>query len=313
VKEERKQQRTDSPGRQQSPNGLPPPSKERPQLITKTAQMQSSKPSEFVVTATTNLIQSCNSDLQISISPLDTTSLPSPSSLSDIDVNLNDAKRPHSYAPPFFYYTEGSKHLAFLSHASFVLGSSIFVKLSLVDYAWEKKIQSMQEELAVVDDDEVWLSWATGYENGFMVDERNAYYDQVSLFYTAGSCYFAIVGFLDWLRYANNLNIFMILAGVAGVISGMKKTRHAADYWDCISVHLYMFEAINLIKQDHGYVGKEELFRISVICFMMGGVLDILGCYLDEAGFGGVGLILMDMLSAFLWLGCALVSLGCSG
>mmetsp|Transcript_30482 Transcript_30482/g.64217 ORF Transcript_30482/g.64217 Transcript_30482/m.64217 type:complete len:226 (-) Transcript_30482:120-797(-) len=119
--------------------------------------------------------------------------------------------------------------------------------------------------------------------------------------------FFVVVGFLDWMRFCDILNMFMILAGFTGMISGISHSHSAI--WDCVSVHLYFLEAINLLHRDHDYEGY-PCFRLSDICFLCGSLLDIANCYLGTVfGFSGIGLIYSDLVASFLWLGCAFIDL----
>lgn len=183
------------------------------------------------------------------------------------------------YLPTFDVHKrcKGSIHLAFLSHACFVTASLFYVRLSFVSLAWIRfaNSNSVPREILDADDDEAWDDWADSAQNGSAVTEMGDEYDeQFKMLTVLGSTFFVLVGVLDWMRYCDGLNIFMILAGAAGVASGLSDTSRGEAGWDCLSVHLYLLEAFNLINREHDYEGH-TCFRMGDVCFLVGSVLDV--------------------------------------
>lgn len=70
--------------------------------------------------------------------------------------------------------------------------------------------------------DEIWEDWTSENENGSIVEDLlGDYVIQFKLMYILGAAFFVLVGIFDWMCYCDVLNVFMILAGAAGVASGM--------------------------------------------------------------------------------------------
>ena len=224
-------------------------------------------------------------------------------------ANDDECTQRRHYLHPVCMKFKGSIHFAFLSHVCFIIASVFYVKLGFLNLTWVKDTTDrIPREVFFEDDDAIWTSWAKQNKDDFIVDERESYFYQSKLLYTLGAFYFVVVGILDWMRYCDCLNMFMILAGVGGMISGFSETRQTRNVWDCISVHMYLFEAINLLHRDHDYEGH-PCFRMSDILFLLGCLLDIGGSYLGIGGVHWVGIVYMDIISTFLWLGCALIDL----
>ncbi|KAL7460120.1 hypothetical protein ACHAXS_000586 [Conticribra weissflogii] len=203
---------------------------------------------------------------------------------------------------------KGSIHLAFLSHACFIVASLFYIALGVVHLSWFNDTKGkIPNDLMHKDDDQIWEDWANGSENEYIIDLREQHRLQTKMLYTIGAYFFVVVGVLDWMRFCDILNMFMILAGITGMISGISHSHSAI--WDCVSVHLYFLEAINLLHRDHDYEGY-PCFRLSDVCFLFGSLLDIANCYLGTVfGFSGIGLIYSDLVASFLWLGCAIIDL----
>eukprot|EP00571_Detonula_confervacea_P006375 CAMPEP_0172324408 /NCGR_PEP_ID=MMETSP1058-20130122/51325_1 /TAXON_ID=83371 /ORGANISM="Detonula confervacea, Strain CCMP 353" /LENGTH=193 /DNA_ID=CAMNT_0013040683 /DNA_START=22 /DNA_END=600 /DNA_ORIENTATION=+ len=123
---------------------------------------------------------------------------------------------------------KGSLHLAFTSHFCFILASLFYVRLAFVDLAWVQDTRNnyhVPAEVLDEDDDEIWSDWASSNENGTIVEDmREDYYVQSKLLYILGAAFFVLVGIFDCMRYCDVMNVFMILAGAAGVVSGMSDT-----------------------------------------------------------------------------------------
>ena len=223
-----------------------------------------------------------------------------------------------------FYTTltkgKGSIKLAFLSHACFIIGSLFYLRLAFLDLSWVQTTTkyNVPSDILEEDDDAVWYNWANTNSNNNVEAQRSAYNTQFEIVSILGALSFVFVGIFDWLRYCDVLNIFMILAGASGVISGCSDTSRSANIWDLISVHLYLMEAYNLFHREHnnGYyehesgVGRMVCFRISDLCFLIGSMVEVVGSWLTLVGFTRVMILAqMYIVSAFLWLACALIDL----
>jgi len=207
---------------------------------------------------------------------------------------------------------KGSLRLAFLSHACFIVGSFFYVALSLSELSWAYMAieeHNVPDDVFEMDDDVTWADWESqqsGSEGTIVEDIRTRFNFQYTWLYAAGATCFVLVGLLDWMRYCDIFNVFMILAGLAGVTSAMSDTSFEADIWDCISVHMYLLEAVNLLHREHEYEGH-PMFRLGDVCFLGGCILDVMISYFSLAGFDDIWLIYVGLTSAILWVLCSLV------
>ncbi len=261
-------------------------------------------------------------------------------------------RRRHYCCPTLQSKCVNSVFLAILSHGCFVVASLAYVKLSYIQLDWLRYVlvyNDVPPSLLNMDDDAVWRSWASANEERYTArtndfrDVRVEYYDEYASWCVWGASFFVMVGILDYMRYWDTMNVYMILAGLAGVLSGASTdSRTMAIVWECVSVHLYLLESYNLINRDHHHhatggkgggasSGEKEddgdnnrssssssgvvvgfhwhyVFRLGDVMFLVGSVLDVFGSYLGV--FGAVGLWVghVDMVACYLWLGCALTN-----
>ncbi|KAL7441400.1 hypothetical protein ACHAXH_009074 [Discostella pseudostelligera] len=297
-------------------------------------------------------------------------------------ARINNHNNRSGYFTTLFHYFKGSIHLAILSHLCFVIGCLFYIKLSFIQLRWIQ--YAVIENDLTTDDDLLWNQWAN--ENPVQYRKppthlqlnRLTYGNEYTKWYSGGAALFTLVGVLDWLRYCDNWNIFMILAGLAGFVSGFSMSERAAAIWGTISVHLYFLESVTLLKRVHYYpqstvnanvgmmmksgdskvddsgivVGDHYLegisggcgvmggssdgggssdnriyirdattyidehgdadypcFRMGDVFFFVGSTLDIFGSYTSLVGMEGMWTACMDLVSCFLWLGCALVAI----
>ncbi len=199
-------------------------------------------------------------------------------------------------------YCKGSVYLAFLSHFCFVIASLFYIKLSFVQLDWIQYTMvknDLTTEILNTDDDVSWTTWA--YENQgeyrepptYLQLTRLTYGDDYTTWCTRGAAFFALVGALDWARYGDKLNIFMILAGLAGVLSGYSESSRAAAVWDAISVHLYFLESITLLKRVHYYPAHlsaakaNESMASGITNEKDNGIVDVGDYYLESSRSSG--------------------------
>ena len=99
-----------------------------------------------------------------------------------------------------------------------------------------------------------------------------------------------MVGALDWARYGEKLNIVMILAGLAGVLSGNSKSSRTAAVWDVISVHLFFLESITLLKRVHYYPAHVSVANSNVNTNQKDDeIVEVGDHYLETSGSSGSG------------------------
>ena len=254
--------------------------------------------------------------------------------VEDCDAGCHPFRRRHYCCPTLQSKCAGSVLLAILSHGCFVVASLAYVKLSYIQLDWLRYVlvyNDVPSSLLNQDDDASWRAWASANEERYSARTsafhgvRAEYYAEYASWCVWGASFFAAVGVLDYLRYWDTMNVYMILAGLAGVLSGASTdSRTAAIVWECVSVHLYLLESYNLINRDHDRHGGGDggddrppgvvrfhwhsVFRLGDVMFLVGSVLDVLGSYLGVFGAVGLWVGYTDMVACYLWLGCALTN-----
>mmetsp|Transcript_19446 Transcript_19446/g.45562 ORF Transcript_19446/g.45562 Transcript_19446/m.45562 type:complete len:285 (+) Transcript_19446:315-1169(+) len=193
--------------------------------------------------------------------------------------------------------------LAFLSHGFFLVGSLAYVLLALGDLSWYRTTIEIPREVYTADDDAAWEQLG----NEELWDAKDDYEWTYHIYYLVGAVSFVFVGALDWMRYGDCMDAFMILAGLAGVVSVLSPTARQEVIWDAVSIHLYLLEACNLFRREHHLTGRGRLFRVGDVCFLAGNIIDVTVVYLSLAGRSGLGIIRADLAAQILWLVCALI------
>lgn len=224
-----------------------------------------------------------------------------------------DHERKRPYLPPchnIYDNIKGSIHIAFLSHLCFILASFFYLKLALATLDWYlyTKRQGVPAGVVYEDTDEVWSSYTSENGKDYLQDKWEAYSLKYELLYILGALFFVFVGIFDLLRYVDCLNIVLVLAGIAGMISALSNTYQTRTIWNFVSVHMFVMEAINLLLRKHDYQGV-ACFRIGDICFLIGAVLDCVGSYVGLAGYEELWMLRMDVSSCCLWLFSAFTDL----
>ncbi len=224
-----------------------------------------------------------------------------------------DHERKRPYLPSCHIVYEkikGSIHIAFLSHLCFILASIFYLKLALATLNWYSytKRHGVPAEVVYEDTSEVWANYTSENGSDDLLDEWEAYSLKYELLYILGALFFVFVGLLDLLRYFDCLNMVLVLAGVAGMLSALSNTYQARTIWDFVSVHMFLIEAINLLLRKHDYQGV-VCFRIGEFCFLIGAVLDCVRSYIHIAGHEELWVIQMDVLACSLWLFSALTEI----
>ena len=165
--------------------------------------------------------------------------------------------------------------------------------------SWDQMSVELQEAAAILGYDQI--SWDSGGDTnleallvasgGSYVSNDDDYIFQVGsskydiseyqlLFFLASLC-FVFLGIIDLLRQNAPFHLLMILAGVFGVASAVfiEENIHLSNSLDCVSVHLFAFEAVALLFKNRMKEYDEKWIRQAVLLadwqFFGGAVLDI--------------------------------------
>jgi hypothetical protein len=172
----------------------------------------------------------------------------------------------------------------------FLMGSLFYLKLSFLNLGWLKYMSGhVPESLVDEDDDEVWSQWAAKDENrAEILEVRENYYDQYELFNILATSTFVAMGLREVHRERNRANLILVMAGLAGLAGARSSTEQVAEYWNCVSVHLFLLSCTSLNL------------------FFVGSILECVVSYLSLAGYKELWVTYADMIACFLWLFCAL-------
>jgi hypothetical protein len=111
---------------------------------------------------------------------------------------------------------------------------------------------------------------------------REHYWDYSSLFCMLGGTFFVACGLFDTLYYCEYVDLFMVFAGIAGVLSATSDSDRMEGVWNFISCHMYLLEAYSMLRrqrQDIDEMGENYdgyyFFLFSRMCFLGGCLLDV--------------------------------------
>ena len=204
---------------------------------------------------------------------------------------------------------KGSNGAMWLGHVAFILGSLFYLKGAILDLQWTvfTNEHHIPNEIIDMDDDVGWIHWektatttitsstaAASSTAAPILDKvtrhvidtmRQSYWTYSTLFDSMGGAFFVLCGLADLMYYGEYVDIFMIFAGVAGVISANCDSSIMQSRWNSLSCHMYLIEAYVLIRrhrkeiENDGHYGETYegyyIFLFSRICFFGGCIMDV--------------------------------------
>lgn len=202
---------------------------------------------------------------------------------------------------------KGSNGAMWLGHVAFILGSLFYLKGAILDLQWTMFTNEhhIPNEIIDMDDDVGWIHWekttsstaaaaAASSTAAPILDKvtrhvidttRRSYWTYSTLFDSMGGAFFVLCGLADLMYYGEYVDLFMILAGVAGVISANCDSSIMQSRWNSLSCHMYLMEAYVLIRrhrkeiENDGHYGETYegyyIFLFSRICFFGGCIMDV--------------------------------------
>ena len=196
--------------------------------------------------------------------------------------------RPRSKEPWYLKWKE-SNAVMWLGHFAFIAGAICYLQGALVDLAWARCSlvdHDIPDEILEADDDVAWTHWEKNNldkETRHEIDHmREHSWDYSSLFCMLGGTFFVACGLFDTLYYCEWVDMFMVFAGIAGVLSATSDTDRMEGVWNFISCHMYLLEAYSMVRrqrQDIDEMGEiydgYYFFLISRMCFLGGCLLDV--------------------------------------
>ena len=197
----------------------------------------------------------------------------------------------------------------------FLTGSVLYVWLTVLDYYWAVDTKDIPDHLLEVDDDYTWyeVQWEYGLEDDYVFDiNENVWVSQAMIVYTCAALCFVVTGVLDFFYHPSFLAITFILAGVFGLFSalGVEANEDLSNIFNLISVHLFFFEAVQILRIRNSFRGVKNWFRLADGMFVVATLTDVIVGYILVFGDLSPALSATGIASASLWLGCSIIYLG---
>jgi hypothetical protein len=200
---------------------------------------------------------------------------------------------------PWCLMWKESNAVMWLGHFTFIAGAIFYLECAWVDLAWiqfARIDQNIPDEVLEEDDDDAWTHWERknlDKATRHVVEDMRDDYDHYSTLYCMlGGAFFVVCGFADLLYYCEWVDMFMVFAGIAGVLSATSDTDRMEGVWNFLSCHMYLLEAYSSVRrqrQDIDEMGKiydgHYFFLFSRMCFLGGCLLDV-SCFTSLFNLG---------------------------
>ena len=190
---------------------------------------------------------------------------------------------------PWHLKWKESNAVMWLGHFTFIAGAIFYLKCAWVELAWiqfARVDHIIPDKVLAEDDDDAWTRWERknlDKATQHVVEDMRENCDYYSTLYCMlGGAFFVVCGFTDLLYYCEWVDLFMVFAGIAGVLSATSDTTEMEGRWNFLSCHMYLLEAYSMVKrqrQDIDEMGKiydgHYFFLFSTICFLGGCLMDV--------------------------------------
>ena len=203
---------------------------------------------------------------------------------------MSPSRSRSSGGPSWYLKWKDSNAVMWLGHFAFIAGSLCYLQGALVDLDWARFSlvdHVIPGEILEADDDASWTRWEKtsnlDRKTRHDIDRtREHYWDYSSLFCMLGGSFFVACGLFDTLYYCEWVDMFMVFAGIAGVLSATSDADRMEGVWNFISCHMYLLEAYSMLRrqrQDIDEMGEiydgYYFFLFSRMCFLGGCLLDV--------------------------------------
>ncbi len=197
--------------------------------------------------------------------------------------------QPRSSDEPWHIRYRESNAAMWLGHFTFIAGAIFYLKCALVGLTWTtfaRVEHVIPNEILEVDDDDAWDHWERknlDKTTRHIVEDAREEWDYYSTLYCVlGGSFFVLCGIADLLYYCECVDIFMIFAGIAGVLSATSETTDMEGLWNFISCHMYLLEAYVMIRRQHHDIDEmgetyegHNFFLLSRLFFFGGCLMDV--------------------------------------
>lgn len=213
------------------------------------------------------------------------------------------------------YGHRSSFRCSFVSNSLFVLGSFLYLWLSIQDLHYEDRIEDIPDDVLIADDDAAWLPWWPDDDYIFAV-RTDVWVSEYQILYFVAALCFVVVGVIDLLNKQGAITGgLMILAGLFGLVSAVlvERSLAASNLFDSISVHLFLLEAVQImlsrLPETYSPLLKSIVFA-GDCCFVIGALGDVVLSYFAVLDKFNTDLARIGIVAAAFWLVAAFVYLG---
>jgi len=156
-----------------------------------------------------------------------------------------------------------------------------------------------------------------GYDDDYIFQvfpPHGSWVSQEMTIYFSGALCFVVVGILDWIRERHWLHVFMIIAGLMGLVSSMlvEVNLNASMILNCVSAHFFLLEALSIMRHRTQQAIPRSVQYVTWLgdgLFAVGAVLDVVLSYfsLNETNHWNLTIVTLELFAAVLWLACSLM------
>jgi hypothetical protein len=150
--------------------------------------------------------------------------------------------------------------MEFTSLLLFIMGSSLYMVISVEDYLWARELLSLPEWVMTADDDATLYDYIAenddhNYQDDYIPDMemKGAPVTRYQIVFLVGSLCFALSGLLDIINERDLWHIFRLLAGGFGVASAVYingNDYYLSNIFNLVSVHCYLLDALTMFRDD---------------------------------------------------------------
>lgn len=205
--------------------------------------------------------------------------------------------------------------VAILSNLLFILGSILYLIMSVEDLSWWKYALKVPDEVLEAEDDWTWYAWynvteVDAWEDDYVFAVNNEHWvTRYMMLYFSAALSFLATGFLDWWNYREWFSVIMIIAAIFGIVSSffVVENERLSIIFNSVSVHLFALEAITIICTRQT---KKYWLYTGDVLFLAGTVIDVVLSYFHVMDSFGVPHARSSIAAAFFWLACSVAYTG---
>ena len=149
--------------------------------------------------------------------------------------------------------------------------SNIFFLLASVSYL----VSAVKDNNHRGDDDD------TDVENATTAATKEQ--NEVWIFLCLGALGWVFVGLIDWYNKRHWFHIFLVLAGIFGLVSALLRLENekGSEILNSLSVHCFLLEGISLLRQDRKLPKSDYTctLKFANLCFFVGALIDVVLSY----------------------------------